>query len=70
MSDITKESLLLSYKTPRMVVTSPGSQLSALRKRVKHKCPICGKEFEGIQKAKYCSGKCRQEGFRRKKGEA
>ncbi len=36
------------------------SKLSAMRKKVSHKCPVCGDAFEGIKKAVYCSNRCRQ----------
>lgn len=35
-------------------------ELAGLRKRVGHTCPICGKQFEAIKKAVYCSNACRQ----------
>ena len=37
-----------------------GQQLAALRKVVRHTCPECGAEFQGIVQAVYCSDRCRQ----------
>lgn len=44
-------------------------QLAGLRKKVGHTCPVCGKRFEAIKTAKYCSEACKQKAkYRRRKG--
>jgi len=41
-------------------VSKEAQALSAMRKRIKHKCQVCGKSFKAIKTAKYCSNACRQ----------
>jgi len=41
-------------------MSSPASALAKLRRKVRHKCPVCEKSFVGIKKAVYCSNACRQ----------
>jgi predicted nucleic acid-binding Zn ribbon protein len=43
------------------VSDSLGAALAALRRRdVPHTCPVCGVEFKGFAKAKFCSNTCKQ----------
>lgn len=38
-----------------------GQQLAALRRRdVPHTCPVCGTEFTGMAKSRFCSNRCKQ----------
>jgi len=39
---------------------SPGAALSALRRKTRHTCPICGASFLALTRALYCSNRCRQ----------
>ena len=39
---------------------NPGAELAAMRRRMWHRCPQCGRRFSGIAKAVYCSNACRQ----------
>ena len=38
----------------------PAKKLAAMRERKIHDCQWCGKQFEAIRIAKYCSNRCRQ----------
>ena len=48
-------------RTPRAASDSVGAQLSMMRKRTTKRCenPTCGKKFEGLTIAKFCSDECR-----------
>jgi len=39
---------------------SPAAELANLRRRVNHKCAVCGASFRAIKTAVYCSNACRQ----------
>lgn len=39
---------------------NPGHDLGAMRRRINHVCPICGRTFVAIRKARFCSNRCRQ----------
>jgi hypothetical protein len=39
----------------------------ARRKRIEHECAECGKRFEGLERARYCSNTCNQRALRREK---
>ncbi len=39
---------------------SAGAALAAKRKIVTHTCPVCGEDFEGTLRAKFCSNRCKQ----------
>lgn len=41
-------------------MTTPGAALGALRPKVPHACPVCGKTFTALKTARYCSNRCRQ----------
>lgn len=46
---------------------SAGTQLQAMRRRVEHRCEGCGKAFQAITKARYCSDRCRSAAYRVRK---
>lgn len=49
-------------------MSSPASALAKLRRKVRHKCAICGKTFTALKTAIYCSNACRQKAkYRRRK---
>ena len=41
-------------------MTSPGSALSAMRRKTAHTCPVCGATFVALTRAKFCSNRCKQ----------
>jgi ribosomal protein L34E len=49
-------------------IPTPGQQLAALRKKVRHVCAECGEPFEAIKTARFCSNACKQrDKYRRSK---
>ncbi len=50
----------------KMKNINPGRELAAMRKKKKLVC-MCGKEFTGIGRAKYCSEACKQKAKRERK---
>lgn len=42
------------------LTTEQSLRMNELRKRIKHKCAICGNEFVATTNARYCSNRCRQ----------
>jgi hypothetical protein len=42
--------------------------LSAQRKRVSKACVVCGREFVGFTKSRFCSNACKVREYRERKG--
>ena len=42
-------------------------RFAARRNRTEHTCPECGRQFEGLERAVYCSNTCNQRALRRAK---
>lgn len=45
----------------------PAAQLAAMRQTTTKFCPVCGKAFTALTRARYCSAACRAKHWRKEK---